>query len=99
MRIFQKSTSIKTKKGATSIYIVAFTTMVLSILTISFVRIMVSEAQQTSNYDLSQSAYDSALAGIEDAGQGGTKSGLEGRVVAIILCVKVSEVATSITSR
>lgn len=67
MRIFQKSTSIKTKKGATSIYIVAFTTMVLSILTISFVRIMVSEAQQTSNYDLSQSAYDSALAGIEDA--------------------------------
>ena len=59
--------TIRTKKGATSIYIVTFTTMVLSILTISFVRIMISEAQQTSNYDLSQSAYDSALAGIEDA--------------------------------
>ena len=55
------------KRGAASIYVVVFTTLVLSIITLSFVRIMISEAEQTSNYDLSQSAYDSALAGVEDA--------------------------------
>ena len=58
---------MKTKKGMASIYIVAFTTIVLSVITLSFVRIMLSETTQTSNSDLSQSAYDSALAGIEDA--------------------------------
>lgn len=48
-------------------YVVVFTTLVLSVLTASFIRIMISEKQQTTNYDLSQSAYDSALAGVEDA--------------------------------
>lgn len=58
---------IKFKKGAASIYVVAFTTMVMGIIAVSFVRVMVSETIQTTNYDLSQSAYDSALAGVEDA--------------------------------
>lgn len=57
----------KTKKGAASIYIVIFTTTLLSIIALSFVRIMLSESQRTTNYSLSQSAYDSALAGVEDA--------------------------------
>ena len=61
------STKFKTKKGAASFYIVIFTTLVLSVITLSFVRIMLNEATNTSNSDLSQSAYDSALAGIEDA--------------------------------
>jgi hypothetical protein len=55
------------RKGAASLYVVIFTTLLLGIITMSFIRIMLSEAGQTSNSDLSQSAYDSALAGIEDA--------------------------------
>lgn len=58
---------LKTKKGAASFYIVIFTTLVISVITLSFIRIMLSEATRTTDTDLSQSAYDSALAGIEDA--------------------------------
>lgn len=57
----------QTKQGAASIFVVIFTTLLLGVITLSFVRIMISEAEQTTNYDLSQSAYDSALAGVEDA--------------------------------
>ena len=53
--------------GAASLYIVIFTTILMGVITLSFIRIMLSEATQTSNSDLSQSAYDSAMAGVEDA--------------------------------
>ncbi|MBR3132036.1 hypothetical protein IKG33_01330 [Candidatus Saccharibacteria bacterium] len=55
------------KKGAASFYIVAFSTLILVIIAASFAAIIVSEMTRTSNDDLAQSAYDSALAGIEDA--------------------------------
>lgn len=55
------------KKGAASLYVVIFTTLLLGIITLGFIRIMLSESRQTSDYDLSQSAYDAALAGVEDA--------------------------------
>lgn len=55
------------RKGAASFYIVAFSTLILVIVAMSFAAIVVSEMTRTSNDDLSQSAYDSALAGIEDA--------------------------------
>lgn len=55
------------KKGAASFYIVAFSTLVLVIIASSFAAIIISEIARTSNDDLSQSAYDSALAGVEDA--------------------------------
>lgn len=58
---------MKTKKGMASLYLVAFTTLLLGIVTMSFARVMISESRQASNSDLSQSAFDSALAGIEDA--------------------------------
>jgi len=58
---------MKTRKGAASIYIVIFTTTLLGIIALSFVRIMLAESLRTTNYSLSQSAYNSALAGIEDA--------------------------------
>lgn len=58
---------MKTKNGATSMYIVIFTTLLLSVITVSFIRLMTSDANNTVNDDLSISAYDSALAGIEDA--------------------------------
>ncbi len=55
------------KKGAASIFVVVFTTILLGILALGFIGIMISDANQTVNFNLSQSAYDSALAGIEDA--------------------------------
>ncbi len=57
----------KNKNGAASFYVVAFSTLILVILAVSFASVIISEIARTSNDDLSQSAYDSALAGIEDA--------------------------------
>ncbi|MDR0591321.1 MAG: hypothetical protein LBG75_02050 [Candidatus Nomurabacteria bacterium] len=62
-----QKTFTKFKDGAVSIYVVIFTALLVSIITISFVRIMVGDQRQSTNADLSQSAYDSALAGVEDA--------------------------------
>lgn len=62
-----KTSRAKTRKGAASIYIVIFTTTLLGIIALSFVRIMLAESLRTTNYSLSQSAYNSALAGVEDA--------------------------------
>ncbi len=55
------------KKGAASFYIVAFATLILMVLALSFTAVIISEMTRTSNDDLAQSAYDSAMAGIEDA--------------------------------
>ena len=62
-----KRTNKKAKKGAASFYVVAFSTLILMIIATSFAAIIISEVTRTSNDDLSQSAYDSAMAGIEDA--------------------------------
>ena len=62
-----KNSKLKFKKGAASFYIVAFSTLILLIVATSFAAIIISEITRTSNDDLSQSAYDSALAGVEDA--------------------------------
>lgn len=55
------------RKGAASFYIVAISTLILVIVAASFIGVIISEITRTSNDDLAQSAYDSALAGIEDA--------------------------------
>ena len=57
----------KFKQGATSFYIVAFSTLILVIIAASFATVILSEIARASNDELSQSAYDSALAGVEDA--------------------------------
>ena len=56
-----------TKRGMTSIVITMIVIIILGIITLGFTRLMLSQATQTTNNDLSQSAYDSALAGVEDA--------------------------------
>ena len=62
-----KKKKMKAKKGAASFYVVAFSTLILIVLATSFAAIIISEVTRTSNDDLSQSAYDSALAGVEEA--------------------------------
>lgn len=57
----------KFKSGAASFYIVAFSTLILVIIAASFASAIISEVTRSSNDDLSQSAYDAALAGAEDA--------------------------------
>ena len=58
---------VKTLKGAASFYVVAFSTLILVIIATSFATVILSQVARSMNDDLSQSAYDSALAGIEDA--------------------------------
>lgn len=56
-----------TKRGAVSIFIVLFAALLLTILTVGFITLMLSEQNKAINNNLSQSAHDSALAGVEDA--------------------------------
>lgn len=58
---------MKVRKGAASFYIVAFSTLILVIIAASFTAIVLSEMVRSANDELSQSAYDAALAGVEDA--------------------------------
>jgi Tfp pilus assembly protein PilX len=54
------------ERGVTSLFIVIFAALLLSIITVSFISMMVREQQRATDDEQSQSAYDSALAGIED---------------------------------
>ena len=55
------------KTGAASFYIVAFSTLILMVVAASFASAIVAELERSSNDDLAQSAYDAAMAGVEDA--------------------------------
>ena len=57
----------KTKQGMASIYVVVFVTMLIGVITLSFLRIMLSESGRTEKSTLADSAMNSAMAGVEDA--------------------------------
>ena len=57
---------IRTKKGATSMIVTVFTIILFSIITLAFTRLILSELNQTTNTNLSKSAYTLPWAGVEE---------------------------------
>lgn len=54
------------QRGVVSIFIVIFSAIFITIITVSFLAVMTHDQQQATQNNLSQSAYDSAMAGVED---------------------------------
>ncbi|MBO4126105.1 hypothetical protein [Streptococcus suis] len=58
---------INFKRGGISMFIVVIAGSLVTLVTASFIRIVTRDQMGASNLDLSQSAYDSAQTGVEDA--------------------------------
>jgi len=67
LMIFRKNQHINYESGVTAIFIVIFFALLIGVITLSFMHIATQDQRQSTNSDLSQSAYDSSEAGIEDA--------------------------------
>lgn len=54
------------ERGATSLFIVLFSTLLFTVVTVSFISLMTSDQRRATDSEWSEGAYDSALAGVED---------------------------------
>ncbi len=57
----------RNESGMVSIFIVVFSALLITIVSVAFIRIMIQEQERATTNDLSKSALDSAYAGVEDA--------------------------------
>lgn len=60
------NTRLRRERGATALIIVLFSVLLLVIIAVGFMRAMTAEQRRAIDSELSQGAYDSALAGVED---------------------------------
>ncbi len=67
MLMEKKIQHLKNNQGAASIFLVIFTMLIITTIVLGFTGIMLRDQSQASDADLSKSAYDSSLAGVEDA--------------------------------
>ena len=56
----------KHEYGATALLVVTFSILILTTISIGFMRLVVQDQNRTNNDELSRGAYDAALAGVED---------------------------------
>ena len=54
------------EQGATALLVVVFSILLITIITVGFLRLILRDQQRTTNDELSRGAYDAALAGVED---------------------------------
>ncbi len=62
-RTYQKG---KVNRGASALFIVIFASLLLSLISVSFIGIMIKEQGRSADDEQSQGAYDAAMAGVED---------------------------------
>lgn len=62
-----KNSIHKTKKGAVSIFVVVFFSLLITVVIVGFIRNSIKDQQSSLTRNLSQSAYDASQVGIEDA--------------------------------
>ena len=55
------------QRGVASLFLVIFAALLFTVITVGFAQMMVADQTNSLNNILSQSAYDSAMAGVEDA--------------------------------
>ena len=63
MKTYQTS---RRDRGATAIFVVMFASLLFLVMSVGFIRLMVQEQTRSTDSELSRSAYDAALSGVED---------------------------------